>query len=100
MTDPVIHLLVIGGRLVADIHQEKNRTELFGIMKIALDHFSPFFLLCRRNLGVAVARQVYEIHCFINIIKIDRLCFSRLCTGSCQGLAVHQTIDQGGFPYI
>ena len=69
-------------------------------MKIALDHFSPFFLLCCRNLGVAVARQVYEIHCLINVIKIDRLCFSRLCAGSCQGLAVHQTIDQGGFPYI
>ena len=100
MADPVIHLLVIGRRFVADIHQKKNCTELFGIVKIALDHFSPFFLLCRGNLGIAVAWQVYEIHCFIDIIKIDGLCFSRLCTGPCQGLAVHQTIDQGGFPYI
>ena len=30
----------------------------------------------------------------VDIIKIDRLCLSRLGTGSCQRFTVHQTVDQ------
>ena len=94
MKDPFIHLSVICRRIMTDIDQKKNGFEIAGSMQIILDHLSPFFFFCRCHTGISISRKIDQIQFIIDLIKIDRLCLARLCTGTRQCLPVHQTIDQ------
>ena len=69
-------------------------------MKIVLNHLSPFGLYLLVGPGIAVARQVHIVEGVVNVVKIDRLGFSRLSRRSGIGLPVHQRVNQGRFPYV
>ena len=85
---------------MADINQKENTSEHLGLVQIILDHLSPFDLHLHIGPCITIARQIYIIERIIDMVEINRLCFTRLCRDTCIGLTVHQRIDQRRFPYI
>ena len=71
--DPLVHLLVIGARLVADVHQQDYLTDLLGLMQIALDHLAPFFLFGLGHLGIAITGQVHIVQSIVDVVEVDGL---------------------------
>ena len=47
-------------------------------MKIVFYHLSPFSFYLDIGIGIAIARQIDQIHGVIDVIKIDGLCLAGL----------------------
>ena len=73
--DPLIHHFIIRRWIMTDIDQKEYGSQLFRAMKITLDQLSPLCLLLLGNLCITVSRKVHQIHFFVDIVKVDGLCF-------------------------
>ena len=98
--NPVIHDLIISGRLMSDINQQKNCFQLFRLVQIILNHFSPFRLDFYVSVGIAITRKVYHIKAVVQQEIVDELCLARLFADFCELAVVRQHIDEGRFPDI
>ena len=94
MNNPLVHLNVIGRRLMSDIYEQEYSKELFGCMKIIFNHLAPLFFNFLGNSGKAISREVYQIEFVVNIVVVD--CLSLAGFLGCSGivLAVHDAVDQ------
>jgi hypothetical protein len=57
---------------------KKHCLKLFGGVKIVFYHLSPFSFYLDIGIGIAIARQIDQIHGVIDVIKIDGLCLAGL----------------------
>lgn len=69
--EPLAHAAVVGGRLVADVHQQQAQGQQAGVGKPFFDEFAPPGSLLLGDLGVAVAGQVDEVDLLVDAEVID-----------------------------
>ena len=69
---------------MADVDQKEYRMQHLRLMQVILDQLAPFRLDLLGGSRKTVARQIHQIHFLIDVVVVDRLCFSRLRTGTRQ----------------
>ena len=96
----LVHLNIILGGFVADIHQTEDVLKFTGGGEIVLHHLSPAELLLLIDLGKPVAGQVYKMKAFVEKKDVDQPGLSRRGTGAGKFTAACDAVDETAFAHI
>ena len=92
MNNPLVHLDIIGGGFMSDVDEQKYSEQLFGGMKVFLNHFSPLLFDLLRDSGKTVSGKIHKIEFIVYIVVVYSLCLAGFL--GCAGivLAVHEAV--------
>lgn len=71
LAEEEVHLLIVLGRLVADIHKAQDVAQFIGLLEVILHHFAPAEFLLPINLGEAVAGQINQMKAVVEQEGVD-----------------------------
>ena len=97
LAEEEVHLLIVLGRLVADIHKAQDVAQFIGLLEVILHHFAPAEFLLLINLGEAVAGQINQMKAVVEQEGIDEPGFAGRLRRAREGAAVAELIDEAAF---
>lgn len=97
LAEEEVHLLIVLGRLVADIHEAQDVAQFIGLLEVILHHLAPAEFLLLINLGEAVAGQVNQMKVVVEQEGVDEPGFSGRLGRARKGAAVAELIDEAAF---